>query len=299
MTENEFRTGVMADGARLMQPPSDFITDAKRTLSPAWHGDKVALAQLKGRINGAIDALNKLDALKKTLFYGRDNNLIAEGQGNSIGLAECMPMPVGADAVNVFHAILGKATEAGELLEALRECYNGNEVFDRVNAIEEVGDGFWYDAILLDEMGSDFADAQARVIAKLRARFPDKFEAEQANVRDLENERRILEQRNGIEGDEQELHALSMGIGEPILDLDAAVLSDPLRHVELEPSKPASGPQAVLAAEVKADAAFDAVKAAGVPSVDVSEPLPVYSDLAKGIGEREARMPGEHNFDKK
>ena len=172
-----------------------FIPDALRTLSPAWHGDKVALAHLKGMINGAIDAINKLDKLKKTLFYGRDNNLIAEGQADSMGMLDSLPMPVGANAANVFHAILGKVTEGGELLEALRACWRGNEVFDRINAIEEVGDGFWYDAVLLDEMASDFPDAMNRVIAKLRKRFPDAFTEVNANERDLGAERAVLEGR--------------------------------------------------------------------------------------------------------
>ena len=173
---------------------SGFIPNALRTLSPAWHGDKVSLAHLKGMVNGAIDAINKLDKLKKTLFYGRDNNLDpAEGQADSMGLLDSMVMPVGANPANVFHAILGKVTEAGELLEAIRACWRGNEVFDRVNAIEEVGDGFWYDAVLLDEMQSDFPEAMGTVVAKLRVRFPDKFTEVNANERDLAAERVILE----------------------------------------------------------------------------------------------------------
>lgn len=225
---------------------SGFIPNALRTLSPAWHGELVALAQLKGRINGAIDAINKLDQLKKTLFYGRDNNLIADGQHDSADLPAAMVMPVGANPANVFHAILGKVTEAGELLEALRACYNG-EVFDRINAIEEVGDGFWYDAVLLEEMVSSFPDAMITVIAKLRARFPDKFTETNANVRDLEAERAILESNGGDYAPDG--YSASAGI-------------------ELVPTVPASGPAAVNRVADAAAVAFEAVKNVGDPTLN-------------------------------
>lgn len=94
--------------------------------------------------------------------------------------------------MNVIHAIIGKATEAGELLEALSAAAEG-EAFDAVNALEEVGDGFWYDALLLRAIGSNFGEAQSVNIAKLRRRFPNAFTEFDANNRDLFEERKILE----------------------------------------------------------------------------------------------------------
>jgi hypothetical protein len=246
-----------------------YMRDAGRTLSPAWHGDKVAKHLFVGAINNAIKAANELDKFKKTLFYGRDNNLSgAEGQANVSDLPSHMAMPIGADATNVIHAIIGKFTEAGELLEALKACYNG-DTFDRINAIEEVGDDFWYDAILLTEMDSDFENAQARNIAKLRARYPDKFEAVNANERDLAAERAILEDGLAPMQDEGDL------------------------HVAFEPTKPASGPEAVSEAAAKADTAFAAVAASRAASVDAGELIKPTVDLSKSIGEREHLMPGE------
>ena len=46
---------------------------------------------------------------------------------------------------------------------------------------------------MFDAIGTDFETEQSRVIAKLKARFPDKFTTEKALVRDLEVERNILE----------------------------------------------------------------------------------------------------------
>lgn len=252
-----------------------YISDAKRTLSPSWHGDKVAKHLFVGIINSCIKAANDLDKVKKTLFYGRDNNLNpALGQSDISSLPSSMVMPVGADAANVIHAILGKFTEAGELLEALKACMNG-EAFDRVNAVEEIGDGFWYDAILLDEMASDFMDAQRINIAKLRARFPDKFEAVQANERDLTAERAILEDRNF-----------------PLVDDETTHVSQPL---DLIPSIPASGKTLVEHADLESQAAF--AKLAKIEKSPETVTSDLNGELAKSPAERD-RLPAQ-NFNQR
>ena len=64
---------------------------------------------------------------------------------------------------------------------------------DVANAIEEVGDGMWYDAMVLRLLGSSFDQAAQINIDKLKARFPDKFTSENAVNRDLVVEREILE----------------------------------------------------------------------------------------------------------
>jgi hypothetical protein len=80
----------------------------------------------------------------------------------------------------------------------------GNEPFDAVNLIEECGDVQWYEAMLCRALGTDFDTVQRTNIAKLKARFPDKFTEESANNRDLEIERSILE--NGY-GDQDKISA--------------------------------------------------------------------------------------------
>lgn len=97
------------------------------------------------------------------------------------------------DTIRLLHAAIGKATEAGELLDALKKHIFYGKPLDMVNVLEEVGDGFWYDAIICDVSGVTFQQIQERNIAKLRARYPQKFEAEQAINRDLDAERRVLE----------------------------------------------------------------------------------------------------------
>ncbi|WVW77362.1 MazG-like pyrophosphatase [Stenotrophomonas phage vB_SmaS_Bhz58] len=178
----------------------DYIEEAHVTASGSYHGDRVSLGYFRETIAEAVAALVKLDAIKKTLFYGRDCGVPAPG--DNTGTLAKLPDWIATDgtdeanarAVNIVHAIIGKATEAGELLEALSATAEG-AVFDDVNALEEVGDGFWYDALLLRAIGSNFGEAQAVNIAKLRKRFPQKFTEHDANNRDLFEERKILEQK--------------------------------------------------------------------------------------------------------
>jgi len=170
-----------------------FTENALRTCSPNFYADRVGYYNFVQAVNEAIKAANALDKIKKSLFYGRDNNLIAEGQRNCAAIFNDIDTPLDNQfSIDLIHGVLGKFTEAGELLEALKEGYNGNGI-DLVNINEEIGDGFWYDAILLNRTGSTFEEVQDKVIAKLRARFPDKYADESANERNLEAERVILE----------------------------------------------------------------------------------------------------------
>ncbi len=93
----------------------------------------------------------------------------------------------------VLHAAFGLVTEAGELLDALKKASFYGRELDVTNIKEEAGDILWYLAILFDAVGTDFETEQARVIAKLKARFPEKFTEQNAFERDLDTEREVLE----------------------------------------------------------------------------------------------------------
>ena len=97
--------------------------------------------------------------------------------------------------VDVLHGALGISTEAGEILDAVKKSIFYGKPFDLVNLQEEIGDCFWYLAILAKEAGMSFEDIMAQNIAKLKARYPDKFTEEKALNRDLEGERSVLEDR--------------------------------------------------------------------------------------------------------
>ena len=96
-------------------------------------------------------------------------------------------------ALRLLHGSCGIATEAGELLDAMKKhIFYGKEI-DIVNVVEELGDLMWYTAIILDELGVEFEDVMDKNINKLKARYGNKFSEHSANSRDLNKERKILE----------------------------------------------------------------------------------------------------------
>ena len=94
----------------------------------------------------------------------------------------------------LLHAGIGLATEAGEFLDALKKHVFYGKELDTVNLSEEMGDIFWYCALIADELKIDFSQVMDTNIAKLKARYGDKFSEEKAEHRDLKTERTILEQ---------------------------------------------------------------------------------------------------------
>jgi NTP pyrophosphatase (non-canonical NTP hydrolase) len=275
---------------RINTHSSKFIRDAIVTCSPDYHANRVSKAEFRGRLNGAIDALNKLDQVKKSLFYGRDNNLISEGQSDaSFAVANFGGSDhaiVSNIAANIIHGILGFATEAGELLELLKSAINGN-TFDWVNLKEELGDAAWYAAILANDGDFEFEDYEQLIIKKLRSRYADKFSAAEAVDRNLAAERAILEDNT---------QPLSETVTEmnTMQDEGDILVAEPPR---LTATPPASGKEAVEAVEAASDEAFRQVDSMA-DNVGIDAPATQgvghrKSELAKSPAERLHPLPGE------
>jgi hypothetical protein len=178
---------------------------ACRTKSPAWHGDKVSAKRFNAVVAECISALRDLDRIKKTLFYGK------EGFPIELGEVWCRFLPHNMQTtgafeseqlfVDIVHCILGKSTEAGELLELLQASILDNVPFDVTNFKEEIGDGQWYDAIGCSAVGTTIQEVQLTNIAKLQDKFAGRFKsgdfnASEAINRNHEAERTILENVN-------------------------------------------------------------------------------------------------------
>jgi NTP pyrophosphatase (non-canonical NTP hydrolase) len=99
---------------------------------------------------------------------------------------------------DLLHCGLGLATEAGEFLNAVKKTIFYGREFDRINAMEELGDALWYIALGASALGLTLDDLMNSNITKLRTRYPEKFTAQAAINRDLEAERRSLE--TGVPG---------------------------------------------------------------------------------------------------
>jgi NTP pyrophosphatase (non-canonical NTP hydrolase) len=139
---------------------------------------------------------NLMDAVKKALFYGRPY----ECPQRLINAAGALPKGLAAKGFNfdsvpadIQHAILGIFTEAGEMIEALGTTAIDGEPLDVVNLDEEFGDVLWYIAVYCNARGISMESLMTKNVAKLRARFPDRFTTDKAIHRDLFTERAILE----------------------------------------------------------------------------------------------------------
>jgi NTP pyrophosphatase (non-canonical NTP hydrolase) len=93
----------------------------------------------------------------------------------------------------LMHGMIGICTEAGELQDMVKKHLIYGKDFDPVNVIEECGDVLWYVALVLDACGFTLDECMQRNLAKLRARFGEKFTSERALTRDLAAERATLE----------------------------------------------------------------------------------------------------------
>ena len=76
-----------------------------------------------------------------------------------------------------WHALFGMASEVGELHAIYQKLYQGHE-FDPEHAKKEIGDLLWFVSEYCTAMGWWLGDVANLNIEKLKARYPDGFDAE-------------------------------------------------------------------------------------------------------------------------
>lgn len=134
-----------------------------------------------------------LDIFKKHIFYGKPfNKEDLYGKVNKLYHPQVDNTLLSKDfdlkTTRLFHAVLGLATEAGELTDALKK-----NPIDYVNIKEEFGDQSWYNNLGLDVCETTLEEVMKTNIDKLAKRYGDKFSDEKALNRNLDEERKILE----------------------------------------------------------------------------------------------------------
>lgn len=151
------------------------------------------------------DLAELLDGLKKSLFYGKDTkleNFYAKKLLSIKNRAYTLSKINISDALvktetdlnsRLFHGILGILTESGELAEILLMHMDGKDT-DKIHIQEELGDHHWYHSIINDELQINPEETLTKNIKKLKARFPEKYSDELAENRNLEVERKVLEE---------------------------------------------------------------------------------------------------------
>lgn len=180
---------------------NQYVEDAKRT-NPNRIDIKFNPDFLEFAIGMFISSGNILDQIKKNIFYKKpiDNNKLRRDLDIINGYSESLidfddvtgiANHFGEEEIDVndvlFHSVIGIATEATELVEALKKGFP-----DDVNLLEEFGDLNWYEAIGIDELGGSFDEVLKTNIRKLKHRYPEKFSHQKAQKRDHDGERQIL-----------------------------------------------------------------------------------------------------------
>lgn len=156
-----------------------------------------------------VCAAQILDQFKRNIYYGEKGQFDLEKLSHYIvnleGAASALRM-IGFNEVlegqkvvfnadpRITHGIIGVATEAGELVEALLEAKQGEADF--INMKEEIGDVHWYLSVLADACGLTTDQCLEAVIKKLKdkkkGRYADGFSSENAVDRNKEAERELL-----------------------------------------------------------------------------------------------------------
>jgi len=93
-----------------------------------------------------------------------------------------------------LHMVLGMQTESAEIADVFKKHIAYKKEIDWVNIKEELGDVMFYIANMCNINGWDLRDILETNIKKLEARYPEKFNEENALNRNLDKERGILEQ---------------------------------------------------------------------------------------------------------
>lgn len=170
--------------------------EAQATLSHSFFGEFVETTALINALNEAIAACAKVDKIKKLLFYGRGADALLPLPRKPYSTLGSIPMT--GKQETVFHALIGVGTEGAECFEILRDWLVASrdqkipEDFPQVKTMEELGGGAWYVAVAAEAMGVSIEDIFALNIAQLRARYKDKFDAFEANNRNLTFETSVM-----------------------------------------------------------------------------------------------------------
>lgn len=80
----------------------------------------------------------------------------------------------------LIHCALGITTEASEFADIIKKAVFYGKEIDIEHLKKELGDSLWYIAIACDVIGTDFEELMALNIEKLKARYPEKWTAENA-----------------------------------------------------------------------------------------------------------------------
>lgn len=198
--------------------PVDYARNVDVRASKQFHLEEIEAITFAEKFVDFVKAAQILDVYKKAIFYNKPAPMLLaankitreydkDNKLNSIGLVRDankkdteLHEHLSQEQKDILHAVIGIATEAGELIEALIDGFSklqkgvaATDAFDHVNLREEVGDVLWYVQLLLNSIGSTIPEAMTINDRKLETRYGPAFSESKANERDLSAERTVLE----------------------------------------------------------------------------------------------------------
>lgn len=96
--------------------------------------------------------------------------------------------------IDLDHAIRGITTESGEIADILKKRFVYGKEIDQTHIKEELGDLLWYISLAISSLESSFEEIMEMNIKKLQKRYPNLYTREDALNRDLNAERKVLEE---------------------------------------------------------------------------------------------------------
>lgn len=165
---------------------------ALRTASPQFFGEKVNSEAFNKTLDELFKLNDTVDAVKKGLFYGKDNEkLLGKADEANKGAWTA----IDADLV---HAGLGLVTEGVEFLEKAVGPLRGAKKATKAELISELGDALWYANIATKPLDTDLGAVADGNIVKLAKRYPDAFSLDLANAKNVKEEDALIAETLGI-----------------------------------------------------------------------------------------------------
>lgn len=162
-----------------------YNTEAHTRLTHHFYCERVSKEYLIEALQQFISAADRLDRIKKALFYGRSYTV-----DDSVTEQNYFRSYTNPDLV---HSIIGNATEAGELAELLLKSVVTDQPLNTAKFIEESGDQLFYITVGLAHRKVSLEEVLRLNLLKLRLRYPDGWSHNKAAHRDLEAEQSLFE----------------------------------------------------------------------------------------------------------
>lgn len=180
-------------------PANEYQQLAKSTESPPNLSVYHRFMHLRNRVTALFTHLREdlleVDAIKKFLFYGKENVRFGLHRLEDEELPQKLTDLSDADRkfLRLLHAVLGVMSECEEWIDPILAGMQASNAIDHLNGVEEFGDVQWYVAIGSDALQVKLEEVLRANIAKLARRYPEKFKEAHAISRDLESEKQAMQ----------------------------------------------------------------------------------------------------------